>query len=460
MAKPAAWLEPALDYIQDWLGFQMRQSEQPGCALAIAHQGRIVLDIALGHADALRGERLTPKHRFRVASHSKSFTAAAIFKLREQGKLRLDDPAGKYVKGLHPAIAQATIAQLLSHTAGIVRDGEDAPYWQGRGEFSSETKLRKDLKRPPVIDANTRLKYSNHGFGLAGLVIEAITGESYATFVTREIVKPAGLTQTTPDVPLPAGAKLARGHSGKLLLGRRLVFPGDQSTHALAAATGFVSTASDLVKFFGQLDPKASDSILSPASRREMTRTQWFDAYSVVPGGYGLGIMTGAFAGWDWFGHGGGFQGYLTRTAVVPSRGLAVSLLTNAADGMPQLWTDGVLHILSEFAKAGPPTAKAKAKDWTGRWWGVWGTTDLVPMGDKVMLALPGLATPFLKVSELTITGKDQARLSQAGSFGNYGEPAELVRSKDGRVREVRLASGRLVPEAALAKELTARYRR
>jgi CubicO group peptidase (beta-lactamase class C family) len=362
------------------------------------------------------------------------------------------------VKGLHPAIAQATIAQLLSHTAGIVRDGDDAPYWQGRGEFSNAAKLRQDLKHPPVIDANTRLKYSNHGFGLAGLVIEAITGEPYAAFVTREVIKAAGLTQTTPDVPLPAGAKLARGHSGKLLLGRRVIFPGDQSTHALAAATGFVSTASDLVKFFGQLDPRAKDSILSPASRREMTRLQWFDAYAAVPAGYGLGITTGAFAGWDWFGHGGGFQGYLTRTAVVPSRGLAVSLLTNAADGMPQPWTDGVLHILSTFAKEGPPSAKTKG--WSGRWWSVWGTTDLVPMGDKVMLALPGLATPFLKVSELTITGKDKARLSQAGSYGNYGEPAQLVRAKGGKVREVRLASGRMVPETALANELKRRYAR
>jgi CubicO group peptidase (beta-lactamase class C family) len=456
MTKHPDWLAPALDYAQQWIAFQLRASEQPGCSLAVAHRGEIVLDTAFGQANVLTGEKLTPTHRFRVASHSKSFTATAIMRLREQGKLSLDDPAGKYVKGLHPAIAKATISQLLSHTAGIFRDGEDSAYWAGRAPFSNEAQLRKDLKLAPVIAANTRLKYSNHGFALAGLVIEAIGGMSYADFVMQEIVKPLGLRNTLPDVPLPKGAKLAGAHSGKLLLGRRQIFPGDQSTHALAAATGFISTASDLVRFFGQLDPSAPHSILSPESRREMTRTQWQDAYSPVQSGYGLGLMTGIASGWEYFGHGGGFQGYLTRTAAVPAHGIAASLLTNAADGLPQLLLDGVLHILATFQANGAPNPKLR--DWTGRWWSVWGVSDLVPMGEKVMVALPGLALPFLKVGELTVTAKDKARISQNGSYGNYGEPASLVRDAKGKVIEVRLGSGRIVSEAALKREVARRY--
>src|SRR5882724_8581408 len=116
MAKSPGWLAPALSYIPQWLAYQMRQSEQVGFTLAIAHRGTVVLDMALGHADLNSGQLLTPRHRFRVASHSKTFTAAAILKLREQGRLRLDDPVGYYVKGLHRDIATATIAQLLSHT--------------------------------------------------------------------------------------------------------------------------------------------------------------------------------------------------------------------------------------------------------------------------------------------------------------------------------------------------------
>ena len=81
---------------------------------------------AFGHANLATGEKLTPRHRFRIASHSKSFTAAGIMKLRERRKLRLDDPVGQYVEGLHPRVAETTIGQILSHSAGLVRDGATA----------------------------------------------------------------------------------------------------------------------------------------------------------------------------------------------------------------------------------------------------------------------------------------------------------------------------------------------
>ena len=458
MTDLPAWLEPALAYIPQWLGYQMRATEQPGCVLAIGYSGELVLEAAFGHADRAAGEAMTPRHRFRVASHSKSFTAAAMLKLREQGRVKLDDAVGQYVTGLHPDIAAATISQLLSHTAGIVRDGPDSAYWVDRGPFLDEAALRGELAAAPTIEANTRLKYSNHGFGLAGLVIEAITGEPYGIWVKREVVDAAGLTETTPDVPLPAGARLARGHGGKTLLGRRLVFPGDPSTHALAAATGFVSTAADLTRFFGQLAPGADPSILSVASRREMSRPQWKDAWSPLAQSYGLGTISGSLAGWETFGHSGGFQGYVTRTAVVPTEGLTVSCLTNAVDGLSYAWLEGMLAILKRFREDGPPNPDLA--DWTGRWWSVWGATDLVPIGDKVLLAAPGLANPVLKAGEITVTGPDQGWVSQASAFANHGEPASLVRGADGAVVEVRIGGGRSITEAALAAELVERYER
>src|SRR5271170_3535863 len=117
MTDQPAWLQPALDYIPRWLDYQMRATQQPGCAIAIACKGDVVLDAAFGQANLATGEALTPRHRFRVASHSKSFTATAILKLREQGRVKLDDTAGQYVTGLHPDIASATLTQLLSHSA-------------------------------------------------------------------------------------------------------------------------------------------------------------------------------------------------------------------------------------------------------------------------------------------------------------------------------------------------------
>jgi CubicO group peptidase (beta-lactamase class C family) len=111
------WLPAALDYLPRWIAFQLRLLELPGCVVAAAHQGRTVLETALGHADLRTRAALTPRHRFRVASHSKTFTAAGIMKLRERGALRLDDEVGTHVRGLHAALAGTTLTHLLSHSS-------------------------------------------------------------------------------------------------------------------------------------------------------------------------------------------------------------------------------------------------------------------------------------------------------------------------------------------------------
>ncbi len=448
------WLPAALAYLPEWLGYQMRQSEQPGCVLAVAHRGELVLERAWGHADLARREPLTPRHRFRVASHSKTFTAAGIMKLREQDRLRLDDAVGQYVDGLHPDVAQATLAQLLSHSAGLFRDSEDSGFWSDDAPFPDHARLRADLALPLAITPNTRFKYSNHGFGLAGLAIEAITGEPYAQWVRREIVGAAGLAETLPEYgAVPA---MARGHSLKQPLGHRVVFPSETDTRAMAAATGFVSTAADLARFFGSLAPEATTSVLSAASRRELARPRFHDPHTANPTGYGLGTISGGSELGEWFGHSGGFPGTLTRTVVVPEHQISVSVLTNAADGMCWPWLDGALHVMQAFAAAGAP--RADLADWTGRWWNPWGPVDLVPVGDRVLVAMPNLLKPLEKAAELEITGPDRGRIALAGGFRSHGEPARRERGADGAVREVWLAGGRMVDEATHARTLGARY--
>jgi CubicO group peptidase (beta-lactamase class C family) len=450
------WLGAALDYMPRWIEHQMRVSEQPGCVLAVADRAGVILERAWGHADFARGTPLTPRHRFRVASHSKSFTAAGIMKLRAARKLSLDDPAGRYVAGLHPAVAQATIAQLLSHSAGIIRDGVDSGQWQDRRAFANEAELRAALAEKPVLAANTRFKYSNHAYGLVGLVIEAVTGEPYAAWMQRMIIDAAGLGETTPDIDAESAAKMARGHSSKWPAGHRFVIPGDNPTGALAAATGFVSTAGDLARFFVQLDPGTRRSILPPAARREMIRRQWRDPQQAAELYYGLGIRSGATFGWDWFGHRGGFQGFITRTVVLPGHGLCVSVLSNASDGKANDWVYGLIHILATFAKNGAPAPRLA--DWSGRWWSLWGAWDLVPMGRKVLVADPDLLTPFVDASELVIGAGDRGRIAQATGTNSHGETARLVRDARGKLVEFWLGGGQLLPEEAAVAELTARY--
>jgi D-alanyl-D-alanine carboxypeptidase len=461
------WLKAALDYLPRWLEFQVRQTEQPGLSFALVHQGKPLLALACGHADQPGGVALTPRHRFRVASHSKSFTAAAVLKLRERGRLQLDDPIGRHVGGLHPQVATATVAQLLSHSAGLVRDGRDAGQWVERRPFLDEADLRADLADGPILEANTRFKYSNHGYGLLGLAIESLTGERYTDWVAREIVAASGLVDTlpdmpdTPDGPAAGAVGLAAGHSAKWPLGRRLAIPAAMNTHALSAATGFVSTASDLARFFGSLSPLARKSVLSVASRREITRRQWREPHASGERWYGLGTLSGTLGGWDWFGHTGGFPGTLTRTACVPAQGLTLSALTNAADGLAGPWVDGALQVLQAFAKHGAPSRRSAA--WTGRWWSLWGAVDLLPVKDKVLVANPALGNPVLDAAELCDLRRDRdgtlrGRIVLANGFAAHGEAVSLSHDARGKARALQLAGGRLLPEAAVARELQSRY--
>ncbi len=451
-----AWLKAALEYIPEWLEHQIWQFEQPGCVIAVSHKGRLVLERAFGHADAIKRKKLTPRHRFRAASHSKSFAAAAILKLREHDRLRLDDPAGRYVEGLHPDVAQATLMQVLSHSAGLIRDGLDAGYFQDQRPYADEGELRAALAEPPVLPGSSQLKYSNYGYALIGLVIEAVTGEPYGTWLAREILAPAKLTETQPDAPVGRGIPFASGHSGKLPLNRRVIVPADNPTNAIASAGGLISTAGDLARFFASLDPKAGRSVLSPASRREMVRRQWHDPHAVQPTYYGLGIISGQVGDWDWFGHSGGFQGCLTRTFVLPGRDIAVSILTNAADGMSSAWCDGVIHILRAFEDGG--AAKARTVDWTGRWWSLWGAVDLVPFADHVRIAAPGLLNPFAGTGTIEVTGRDQGIMRKSSAFASPGEGARLVRGRNGKVREVWLGAFKLQPKSRIVAELKRRY--
>ena len=450
------WLDHALGYATEWIAHQVRQRELPGCVIAAAHQGALVIERAFGCADISSGEELTPRHRFRVASHSKSLTAAAIMRLREQGRLRLDDAAGHHVAGLHPDVAQATVAQLLSHASGITRDGGDSGHWDDRRPFLAVDELKADLALPPVIEPNTRFKYSNHAYGLAGMVLEAAAGDAFADFLRREIITRAGLTETDPDTPVAAGIPMARGHSAKLPLGRRVVVPGSNPTRALAPATGLVSTAHDLVRFFAQLDPAAPESLLSRASRREMIRRQWREPHLSTERYYGLGIRSGTTGGWDWFGHSGAFQGFVSRTVVLPDQALALSIVANAIDGPATPLIDGVIHILQTFACRGAPTPAVSG--WTGRWWSVWQALDLVPMGDRVLVADPAQPLPFQDASELVVTAEDSGLIALSSGVGRHGEGVRRTRGPGGDITTVSLAGNELVRESDLVTEMAMRY--
>lgn len=450
------WLGPALEYVSAWLAFQLRHQQQPGVAIAVMQGDELVLEAAWGQADLASGEALTPRHGFRIASHSKSFTSAGLLKLAEQGRLRLDDAVGQHVSGLHPEIAACTLRQIVSNSAGLTRDGPDAGQFTDRRPYLDKATLLADLAAAPPLPASQRFKYSNHGFALLGLVIEAVTERPYAEWIAQEVVAAAGLAETTPGIEGWGARPRARGHSGRLPLDRRIVIPADNPGHAMDAAAGFVATAADVARYFAQLSPGAERSLLSPLSRREMGRRHWEDRESALGRHYGLGTISGGTGDWRWFGHSGGFQGFITRTSVFPDQNLTISVLTNAIDGLAHPWHDGIVQILKRFKDGGAPTP-AHA-DWRGRWWTLWRCGDLVPVGDKVLLADPTLLDPFFDAPEITIVGRDEGLIDRASGFHSPGERVRLNRAADGSVESVQLAGTLVLSEAAMKAEMEARY--
>jgi D-alanyl-D-alanine carboxypeptidase len=139
------WLHHAVDYSGAWLDYQTRVTQLPGCVFAVRRAGELVAERAFGVANLATEEAMTPRHRFRVASHSKTFTAAGIMRLRDLGRLRLDDTAGQWVEGLPAPVSAITIAQLLSHSGGLMRDGADAPHWQDRASSFDKEALFAEL---------------------------------------------------------------------------------------------------------------------------------------------------------------------------------------------------------------------------------------------------------------------------------------------------------------------------
>jgi Beta-lactamase len=287
-------------------------------------------------------------------------------------------------------------------------------------------------------------------------VIEAVTGEPYSVWIKREIVDAVGLRETEPNTPLAKGAPFARGHSRRLPAERRFVIPGDNPAHAMTSAAGFVATAADTARFFAQLAPDARRSVLSAQSRREITRKHWripqsFETY------YGLGVNIGRTDGWDWFGHGGGFQGYLSRTCAIPACDAAITILSNAIDGGAPFWMDGALQILRAFKTRGAPSRRVR--DWGGRWWSVWGATDFVPMGNRVLVANPHFASPLMDATEIEVTGRDSGRIVWGSGYASHGELVRRSRGKRGTVTDIWIAGANVKPERTLAAELARRYR-
>lgn len=430
-----------VDYYPCWVDYRRWYGRVPGVQAAVRHKGELVASFACGRADLDTGAELRTDQLFRVASHSKSVAAVIVLQLVEQGRLRLDDAVGAHLPELDGTeLADRTLGELLSHGGGVIRDSEDGDFWQGTKPFPERDELvaiaRDDSSA--VLERNEHFKYSNIGFGLLGMVIEAVTGEPFAARVRTAVAEPLGLRDLGGEYEPARAADYAAGHtSGAIARRRRTIDHVD--TRALAAATGCYGTAADLTAFFEALLP-GDERLLRPASSRLQKRRTWEAREGER--WYGLGLFLDKIGDSQLFGHTGGYPGHITCTLADADDRRVVSVFTNCIDGPATPLARGFYLLRNLARKADHATTDDDARRFTGRFGNAWGLTDVVRLDGRLFAIDPAVDDPADDAVPLEVI--DPATLRIAGGRGgnSYGEKMRYAFAADGSVQTVRGDSG------------------
>lgn len=445
LATRTATIRSAAGYLAQWVATQAAHLRVPGVQVAVRSGGELVLDLAVGVADVTTGEPLRTDHLFRIASHSKTFTGTAVMQLLEAGRLRLDDPLAQHVPGLADAeVGAATVRELLGHQAGVVRDGVHADFWQLEYPFPDRERLLAVAREEgAVLGRNVHFKYSNIGYGLLGLVVEAASGQPYADYVHEHVVTPLGLTRTGAELDPSRADEYAAGHTGLLPGETQRLTVEHVDTRALAAATGFYSTAAEL-SAYGDAHCFGDERLISDGSKRLMQRLESVVTHDgTEQGRYGVGMEVRTIGARDLVGHSGGYPGHITRTYVDPKDRLVVTVLTNAVDGPAEQIAVGLLGLIdTALAPSTVPPRPADAPPldaFAGRFAALWGLQDLVVLGDRLVLVRPTLPDPRTSLEELEVLDALRLRLPARTSFGPTGEVVHLERGPDDTVTSVRV---------------------
>jgi CubicO group peptidase (beta-lactamase class C family) len=358
-AQTVDTIAPALRSQVDRIAAQvLEEAGVPSASVAVVQRGRLVYTHAYGSARLATGSEpaipATPWMRYSIGSISKQFTAAAILMLQEQGKLRIDDPVGKYIPGLTRG-GEVTILQILSHTSGY----ED--YWPEDYVMTpmlSPVTVQQILdtwaKKPLDFDPGTEWQYSNTNYVIAGRIVEIVSGEPLFQFLTERIFRPLGMTSVwnSDEAGLTqADATAYYRHA----LGPLRPAPKEGPGWMFAAGE-LAMTAHDLALWDESL---IAQSPLKPESYKEMfTEVKLKDGKGTH---YGLGVEVRDRNGHRSIEHSGEVSGFVSDNEILIDDGAAVAVLTN----QDAVGAAGVIaRLVAPLAAGYPPTApEAQALD-------------------------------------------------------------------------------------------------
>jgi D-alanyl-D-alanine carboxypeptidase len=308
----------------------------PGAAARVADE-RGVIQAAVGVADLRNGRPMRPELHYRVGSVTKPFVATVVLQLVAEGRLSLQDTVQRWLPGILPYGDQVTIRQLLNHTSGVP-DYTLEPivqlYTDPQARFRAWTPrelVALVANQPPDFPPGTAWSYSNTGYVLAGMIVEAATGHKLGQELSRRIFRPLGLRDTffpvnRPTIPRPfaRGYSLPLGQEQGPLLDFTVLNPS-----VAWAAGALVSDLGDLEHFFRAL---LRGRLLPPRLLAAMTTP----VPTGQPGfGYGLGLIVIETPAGRLLGHDGAIPGFLNIVLSTEDGHRQVSVMMNEEFATP-----------------------------------------------------------------------------------------------------------------------------
>ena len=445
--KPAEHprVKQALELARVWLDAQRAYNDIPGLSAAIVLDQDVIWSGALGMADVERGTPATTSTIYSICSISKLFTSVALMQLRDQGKVRLDDPVGKHLpwfsslKRLKPEAGEITVEGILTHASGLPRE-TDHPYWSAPDfAFPTRQQVIEGLSHQEALyPAETYFQYSNLGLTLAGEIVSAASGMPYDAYVRKHILEPLGLTSTTPEMPeAEKGRRLATGYSSLDRKGKRTPMPF-YLAKGIAPAAGYASTVEDLARFASwqfRVLAGGSQEVLRQSTLREMQRVHWMDPDFETT--WGLGFSIWRNNNHTFVGHGGSCPGYRTQLLLKPDEKIATVFASNAMVNSG-LYAQELYDIVAPALTQATKGTAAKPTDTT--LYAYSGTYSAQPWGSETAvvvweegLAMVSLPTndPMNALTKLKKTGEHTFRRIRRDT--ELGEAITFEMGPDGR---------------------------
>lgn len=344
----------------------------PSVAAGLVRGGRLVWSEAIGTTDGRGGaeQQVTADTQYRIGSITKTLVAVLIMRLRDEGRLRLDDMLDTHVPG--STAGHLTLAQLLSHTSGLQAETH-GPWWE-RTPGGPWGDLADDLavRLPP----GQRFHYSNPGYAALGEVIARHRGTSWAAAVQGELLAPLGMTRTTTRPVAPHAVGLAVHPFADLVLREP-----EHDAAAMAPAGQLWSTVTDLSRWATFLGGDTAD-IIAADTLEEMLRPIAVVDVPGAPwiGAQGLGIQLWNVDGTRYAGHGGSMPGFLAGVRTEVGGGDGVVVFTNSTSGMSGPFSADLLAIAAEHPALSTPwqahPVPPAVLELLGTWF--WGPAELV----------------------------------------------------------------------------------